>query len=395
MVKRNKVWTVTATLILAAMLMTSCAGSARKEEFTIGLVLVGPYNDHGWSEAHYQAGKYVEEKLPGTTMIYLDKLNPADRKGTTLEQVVEDMVSQGADMIFTTSDDFADDTDTVAAKYPDTPFIHISGDHALTGKAPKNVANYMGRMEYMKAAAGCAAALSTESKTVGYLGPLINDETRRLAASAYLGCRECYERYRGGDPDELRFVVTWIGFWFNIPGVTLDPTEVANNLFDAGVDVLLSGIDTTEAIVVAGQRHDRGEKVWAIPYDFEDACEVKPEICLGTPYFNWGPAYVRYVEAARAGKFEQSWEWEGPYWKDINDPDKSAVGYRFGAALSEEDEKNLQDYINRLASGKSKLFVGPLKLQDGTQYLADGEEATDDQIWHLPQLLEGMEGASS
>ncbi|HUV95169.1 MAG TPA: BMP family ABC transporter substrate-binding protein [Anaerolineae bacterium] len=395
MVKRNKVWTVTATLILAAMLMTSCAGSARKEEFTIGLVLVGPYNDHGWSEAHYQAGKYVEEKLPGTTMIYLDKLNPADRKGTTLEQVVEDMVSQGADMIFTTSDDFADDTDTVAAKYPDTPFIHISGDHALTGKAPKNVANYMGRMEYMKAVAGCAAAFRTESKTIGYLGPLINDETRRLAASAYLGCRECYERYRGGDPHELRFIVTWIGFWFNIPGVTLDPTEVANNLFDAGVDVLLSGIDTTEAIVVAGQRHDRGEKVWAIPYDFEDACEVKPEICLGTPYFNWGPAYVRYVEAARAGKFEQSWEWEGPYWKDINDPDKSAVGYRFGAALSEEDEKNLQDYIKRLASGKSKLFVGPLKLQDGTQYLADGEEATDDQIWHLPQLLEGMEGASS
>lgn len=395
MAERRKLWTVVATLILAAMLVTSCAGAARKEEFTIGLVLVGPYNDHGWSEAHYQAGKYVEEKLPGTTMIYLDKLNPADRKGTTLEQVVEDMVSQGADMIFTTSDDFADDTDTVAAKYPDTPFIHISGDHALTGKAPKNVANYMGRMEYMKAVAGCAAALRTESKTIGYLGPLINDETRRLAASAYLGCRECYERYREGDPDELRFIVTWIGFWFNIPGVTLDPTEVANNLFDAGVDVLLSGIDTTEAIVVAGQRHDRGEKVWAIPYDFEDACEVKPEICLGTPYFNWGPAYVRYVEAARAGKFEQDWEWEGPYWKDINSHDKSAVGYRFGAALSEEDEKNLQDYIERLASGKSKLFVGPLKLQDGTQYLADGEEATDDQIWHLPQLLEGMEGASS
>ncbi len=395
MAERRTLWTVVATLILAAMLVTSCAGAARKEEFTIGLVLVGPYNDHGWSEAHYQAGKYVEEKLPGATMIYLDKLNPADRKGTTLEQVVEDMVSQGADVIFTTSDDFADDTDTVAAKYPDIPFIHISGDHALTGKAPKNVANYMGRMEYMKAVAGCAAALRTDSKTIGYLGPLINDETRRLAASAYLGCRECYERYREGDPDELRFIVTWIGFWFNIPGVTLDPTEVANNLFDAGVDVLLSGIDTTEAIVVAGQRHDRGEKVWAIPYDFEDACDVKPEICLGTPYFNWGPAYVRYVEAARDGKFEQDWEWEGPYWKDINSHDKSAVGYRFGAALSEEDEKNLQDYIERLASGKSKLFVGPLKLQDGTQYLADGEEATDDQIWHLPQLLEGMEGASS
>ena len=381
-------------LILVSLLVTSCVPLEQGGEFVFGVILVGPQNDHGWSEAHYNAGKYVEEKVPNTRMIAFDKLNPADRKGTTLEQVVDDMVSQGAKIIFTTSDDFAADTDVVAAKYPDIPFVHISGDHALTGKAPKNVANYMGRMEYMKAVAGCAAALKTQTKQIGYLGPLINDETRRLAASAYLGCRYCYEKYRGGNPDELRFVVTWIGFWFNIPGVTLDPTEVANDMFNSGVDVLLSGIDTTEAIVVAGQRYDRGEKVWAIPYDYEGACEVKPEICLGTPYFNWGPAYVRFIKAARDGKFEQVWEWEGPYWKDINDHDRGAVGYALGDALTEEEKAQLQEYIADLGSGKAKLFVGPLTLQDGTLYLDAGQEATDDQIWYLPQLLRGMEGAS-
>ena len=31
---------------------------------------------------------------------------------------------------------------------------------------------------------------------------------------------------------------------------------------------------------------------------------------------------------------------------------------------------------------------------DGTVYLADGEVATEAQIWYLPQLLEGMEGPS-
>ena len=36
----------------------------------------------------------------------------------------------------------------------------------------------------------------------------------------------------------------------------------------------------------------------------------------------------------------------------------------------------------------------PLNLQDGTVYLADGVVATDQQIWYLPQLLEGMEGQS-
>jgi simple sugar transport system substrate-binding protein len=383
-----------AALLLASMLVTACGGPKDNSEFVVGLVLVGPYNDHGWSEAHYQAGKYVEEKVPGAKMIYLDKLNPADRKGMTLEQVVDDMVSQGAKLIVTTSDDFAADTDVVAAKYPDLPFVHISGDHAKTGKAPKNVANVMSQMEYMKAVAGCAAALKTETGIVGYLGPLTNDETRRLASAAYLGCRDCYQRFRGKNPDDLRFVVTWIGFWFNIPGVTLDPTEVANDMYNQGADVVLSGIDTTEAIVVAGQRKDRGENVWAIQYDYEGACEIKPEVCLGVPYFNWGPTYLELVKQVKAGKFEQSFTWQEPYWKDINDHDKSPVGFAYGPALSDADKTNLDAYIKDLASGKVKLFSGPLYLQDGSMYIEAGKVATPDQIWYLPQLLRGMEGAS-
>ena len=103
------------------------------------MVLVGPYNDHGWSEAHYVASQYVEKKLPGAKMIYLDKLNSADRQGVTLDSVVADMVSKGAKIIFTTSDDFVQDTRTVAAKYKDITFINISGDDAETGKAPPRI----------------------------------------------------------------------------------------------------------------------------------------------------------------------------------------------------------------------------------------------------------------
>jgi simple sugar transport system substrate-binding protein len=35
-----------------------------------------------------------------------------------------------------------------------------------------------------------------------------------------------------------------------------------------------------------------------------------------------------------------------------------------------------------------------LNLQDTTAYLKAGEKATDQQIWYLPQLLQGMEGQS-
>ncbi|MGD2178422.1 MAG: BMP family ABC transporter substrate-binding protein [Anaerolineae bacterium] len=413
---RKRSWHALGLLVVAAMVLTACGQAATPEpteapteepteapteeptpeESLLGVILVGPYNDHGWSEAHYTAVEYVTEKLPNTDFVYLDKLNPADRPETTLEQVVDDMVSKGADMIFTTSDDFKEDTDLAAEKYPDTTFIHISGDHVLTDEAPANVDNYMGKMIFGKMMAGCNAALATESGTIGYVGPLINEETRRLANSAYLGARYCYENYAGKDPDELRFIVTWIGFWFNIPGVTLDPTEVSNDLINEGADVLISGIDTTEALVVSGQRAEQGERVFAIPYDYEGACGEAPDICLGVPYFNWGPGYLERVKAVIDGTWEPQFVWDPPDWDDINDHDSSPIGYLKGPAmdLHEDWSSQLDEFIAGLADGSIKLYVGPLIYQDGTTFLTEGEEATDEQIWYTEQLLEGMEGPS-
>lgn len=180
------------------------AGNPGEGDFLFGVVLVGPKNDHGWSQAHYEGALYVEANLPGSKMILFESLNPADKPEATLEGVVDDMVAQGATLIITTSDEFEEDTGTVAAKYPDVVFINASGDDAWAegqdaGKAPANLGNIMGRMEDMKAIAGCAAALATETGHIAYLGPLINFETRRLVSSAYLGAKYCYENYAPSD----------------------------------------------------------------------------------------------------------------------------------------------------------------------------------------------------
>lgn len=395
-------WKVSTVFLLFALVLVACGGGATEapeEEFVFGMILVGPKNDRGWSQAHYEGGLYVEENLPGSRMIVFESLNPADKPEATLEGVVDDMVAEGAKLVFTTSDEFEEDTVGAAKKYPEVTFISISGDDAWpdgqdAGEAPSNEGNLMGRMPDMKSIAGCAAALATETGKIGYLGPLINFETRRLASSVYLGARYCYENYRGLNPDDLGFTVTWIGFWFNIPGVTLDPTEVTTGFFDGGADVVISGIDTTEGIVVAGQRADQGETVWAVPYDFEGACEEKPEICLGVPFFNWGPSYLETARAVQAGTWSQSWAWNPPYWDDLSDKAKTHVGWVDGPGLTAEMKSNLDGFIADLASGDIVMWTGPLNLQDGTPYLSAGEVATDMQIWYLPQLLEGMEGPS-
>jgi len=136
-----------------------------------------------------------------------------------------------------------------------------------------------------------------------------------------------------------------------------------------------------------------GKKIWAIPYDYKAACEPAPEVCLGVPYFNWGPDYVKQIKSAIDGTWKSVFTWSGPDWKDINSVDTSMVGFLKGNALAEDASAKVDAFITELAGGLN-LWTGPINLQDGTSYLADGEKATETQIWYLPQLLEGMEGQS-
>ena len=370
---------------------------AEPEPFMFGMLLVGPYNDRGWSQAHYDAAEYVKEMIPGSDFVYVDKVNPADRPGTTGVQLAESLLEQGAKLIIFNSDDMKVDAVEFAKAHPDIPVIHASGDTVWKdGKNYEeipNLSNIMGEMEYGKAMAGCAAALTTKTGQIGYLGPLINDETRRLASSVYLGAKYCWENYLGKDAADLKFKVTWIGFWFNIPGFTADPTQVADDFFNSGYDVVVSGIDTTEALTEAKKFAEAGQEVWAVPYDYEDACAEGMEVCLGVPYFNWGPSYTKTINAAIDGSYASFFEWSGPDWTDINNRDTSIIGFKKGDALGEEAATNLDAFIAELAGGLN-LWTGPLNYQDGSVFLAEGETATPQQIWYLQQLLEGMEGQS-
>jgi simple sugar transport system substrate-binding protein len=409
--RTNKLWLLLALLLTISLLASACgtttptaapgttpAGPNDGEEFVFGMLLVGPYNDHGWSQAHHEAGEYVEQNLPGARMIYVDRVNPADLQGQTGAQLAEDLVSRGARAIIFNSDDMKEDALEFARSHPNIPVIHASGDAAWQEgrdfQNQPNLGNVMGRMEYGKMIGGCAAALTTRTGNIGYLGPLINDETRRLAASAYLGARHCWTEYLGRNAADLTFRVTWIGFWFNIPGFTSDPTQVANDFYNSGFDVVISGIDTTEALTEANRQTAAGQQVWAVPYDYEGACAPAPSVCLGVPYFNWGPDYLRQLSAIRAGTWTPTWEWQSPNWSNINDHDSSPIGFVKGPALSAEASNHVDRFIRDLAGGLN-LWRGPLNLQNGTPYLSAGEIATDQQIWYLPELLEGMEGQSS
>ena len=398
--------TTTATATTSASATTAATatttGGDAPEGFKIGLILVGPRNDRGYSQAHLEGAEYALEQLGLSVeddLIVLEFANTGDTPGLSLPRTAQDMVDLGAELIIFNSDDMRDGAFEAAEQLPDVPMIWVSGDSAWEdGKdfqpGLSNLANVWGQMIFGKMIAGCAAALETETGQIAYLGPLTNDETRRLVNSSFLGAQYCWENFRD-EPADIGFTVTYIGFWFEIPGVTLDPVLVVNDFIDGGADVTLSGIDANVALIRSGQRADAGENVTAVPYDFIGACDEAPEICLGVPYFNWGPAYLDAARAVIDGSFSNTWTWFEPDWDNINDLDSSVVGFLQGDGLSADNAASLDTFIAGLADGSIELYEGPLNWQDGSQFVGAGEVATDFQIWYSEQCLEGIVGVCS
>ena len=127
---------------------------------TIGWILVGPKTDRGWTQAHYDASLYLEQKIPGLQNLYIENAYSGSPvlTGTTLSQLAEQLVSQGADLIVFNSDDMKDESTIFAQDHPEVPVIMASGDQVWQdGKVYTdlpNLTNIMGRVEYMKMIAG-------------------------------------------------------------------------------------------------------------------------------------------------------------------------------------------------------------------------------------------------
>ena len=381
-----------ALIFLAALAAIFPANvTAAAKPFVFGLLLVGPHDDQGISQAHYEGGRHVVETLGDTKMIYIDRANPTDRPDVTITQLVDDMVEKGARLIIASSVDMQAGIREAALKRPEIKFLQIGANDVLTGKAPKNLSNLMGRMEYGKMMAGFVAALTTKTGNIGYIGPFDNEQSRRLASSCYLGARYAWTDVLKKDPKDLKFHLTWLGFWFNIPDRTQDPVQVSNDYYNNNYDVVISGIAATEIPVLAKQMREKDKAVWAIPFDNAAACEGMTEVCLGAPFYNWGPGYLNFIKAARSGKWKPRWVWLKPNWKEISNPEATAVGFVPGPALSESAAAQLNQFISDLASGKVNLFKGPLNYLDGKPFIKAGQTASDKQIWSMEQLLEGID----
>ena len=346
----------------------------------VGFVYVGPVGDHGWTLTHEVGRQEMNAALPEVTSHFEPSVLPSDAV-----EVMEGFIADGDNIIVTTSFDFLTATQTVAANHPDISFLNCSGF-----VSSPNLGSYFGRMYQAKYLAGLMAGEMSCTGKVGFVAPVIIPEVVRHVNAFALGVREV-------NPGAVVYVY-WTGSWFD---VELEPIAT-NALVDLGVDVVISGTDTTIPLEVARGRTvtcDDGSAtppevpVYSIGYDNPDGCDASPETCLTSAYWNWGPMYSRLVGQIAEGTwdpFELVWE------QMQTTPEDSVIALAEKNAIVPGPVRiKVDDKIPQLVSadGTHLPFVGPIRDASGAVRFADGDRATDEDLLEMCWYVEGVRNA--
>ena len=347
-----------AVLVLALSLFISTANAGEKE-MKVGFVYVSPIGDAGYSYSH-DVGRQAVEAMDGVTTSYVESV----AEGPDSERVILNMARKGYDVIFATSFGYMDPMLKVAKQFPKVAFLHCSGF-----KQSENMSNYFGRMYQARYLSGIVAGKMTKSNTIGYVAAFPIPEVIRGINAFALGVQSV-------NPDaEVR--VVWTKTWY-------DPAtekEAAKSLLDVGADIIAQHQDSP------GPQEAAEEKsVYSIGYN-TDMATFAPKAHLTAPIWNWAPYYTKVVDEVRKGTWKAGSVWPG-----------LAEGIVDLAPYGPMVPQEVQDIVNgvkeEIASGKKKVFVGPIKDQKGTVKIADGVTVPDADLLGMTWFIEGVVGTT-
>ncbi len=331
----------------------------------VAFVYVGPIGDGGWTYAHNQGREYLEANGENIHTAYLESIP----EGADAERVIRSLARQGFDVIFTTSFGYMDPTATVAEEFPDTAFIHLSGQK----KNDTNFGNVFGAMEEMKYLAGMVAgakAAEDGSNRVGIIAPFPIAEVIRLSNATALGMRETCP--------ECVMDIRWIFTWFD----PVTEREAAESLLDDGSTVIITGADTPGPVQAAADRDLTG-----IAYDSDNACAGLEASCLGVPYWTWGPVYLDIVN----GVVDGTWTPED-YYGSTADGLLGFYGFMEGQEPYESVPADVIPEVEaKLAEMQAgeftrfDIFTGPINDNQGNEIIPEGVTLTQSDLEGLSE----------
>lgn len=347
----------------SAAASTSAASESKTaaEPLKVGFIYIGTVGDVGYTFAHDQGRKYVEEKFKdkGVTTIKVESVpETAD-----VEKAMNNLIDQGCKAIFATSFGYMDFVEKVAKENPDVKFFHCSGYKSND----TNFVNYFGKIEQARYLSGIVAGLKTKTNKIGYVAAMPIPEVIRGIDAFTLGVRSV-------NPTAV-VNVKWTNTW----GDAQLEKQAATALLDEDNDIITQHQDSTASQIAA---QEKGKL--AIGYNC-DSKNAAPKAFLTAPIWNWGVYYADQVQKILDGT-----------WKAENYLGGMKEGVVDLAPMTDLVDPDIKEKVEaakaKILDGSLDVFAGPVKDQTGAVKIAEGATMTDKEQSECKWFVEGVNG---
>ncbi|HEY0213397.1 MAG TPA: BMP family ABC transporter substrate-binding protein [Paenirhodobacter sp.] len=354
--RRSFLTTTAATAVVAASGLPARAADPLK----VGFIYVGPVGDMGWSYQHDQA-RLAAQKEYGDKIITSFVENVPE--GPDAERALTQLALQGNQLIFATSFGFMDATINVAKKFPKVKFEHATGY-----KRAENVATYDARFYEGRAIQGTIAGRMTKTNKIGYIGSFPIPEVVQGINAAYIHAKKV-------NP-EVEIKVVWAYTWFD----PAKEADAAAALIAEGCDFVLQHTDSTAPQAKAQEAGN--------VFTFGQASDMAsfgPKPRVSSTIDHWDPYYIKRIGAALDGGWASEATWGGI--------GTGMVGIgEISDAVPAEVKAEALALKESIATGAYHPFTGPLKKQDGSDWLAEGKTPEDGELAGMNFFVAGVAG---
>lgn len=353
----------------------------------VGFIYVGPIGDYGWTHAHDQGRLYCEEIFPWLETVYVESVSEADAP-----RIIDELIAQGCEVIFTTSFGYMDATIEAGEKYPDKIFFHCSGY-----KRAKNVGTYFAEFYQLYYLNGLMAGALTNSNKVGYVAAHPIPEVVRHINAFALGIKEV-------NPNAT-VEVRWLYAWYDPAAAR----EAAEALIAEGCDVLAFTEDSPTVIEVAQDYYENGQPIYVFSH-YSPMQKFGPNVTVSGQLVHWEVIYADILSKIYAGYYNSTNLGNVDYWWMLREG-AVELGGEFGVPINPKFIPKLNStYIDHPEFGNISVyelvmkrleqmsedtvvfdpFVGPIYDNEGTLRVEAGRRMTRDELWTIDWFVDNI-----
>ncbi len=327
----------------------------------VGATYGGPMMDAGYNQAMHEAVVAIQENISCVEIIEAE--NVYDEAGAT--STIENMISQGAKLIFATAYAHQYPALELSKKYPDVIFEHVGG-WEMSG----NFANIFGKPPDVWYMMGVAAGMMTETNKLGFVAAFPLAWTDVFVNAYTLGAQSV-------NPD-VQVIVGYTFGW----GDSAKEAETTNSLINQEVDVISMHVDSPQTVISTAE--SRG--IYSIGYQNLAAQQFAPEYWITGQGFTLGDKFTWLASTV----IDKTWE---PIFLRCGLADGCMAIAPFGPKVPQEVVDKVAQVQADLESGKIVTFAGPIKDQNGEIKIKEGEVLTDDAMSNVDWFVQGVVGS--